>query len=117
MPGNPGAIITEAEQRFPVRIVIRVPGDGIGTRYGSMTEWLDENCGINGWSIAPAGTRGIANDAVAVYVNSPTCAVGFVARWCVPGDPPGFYALRADEPAQREPSLGHFSPWRDTPDR
>jgi hypothetical protein len=31
MPGNPRAIITEAEQRFPLRIVIRVPGDGIGT--------------------------------------------------------------------------------------
>jgi hypothetical protein len=125
MPGNRRAIIAEAEQRFPLRIVIRVPGDGIGSRYGPMTAWLDENCGINGWSIAPAGTRGIVNDAVALYLNRPTCAVGFVARWCrpkvvtpegyIPGDPPGFYALRQDEPAQREPSRGHFSPWRDPP--
>jgi hypothetical protein len=94
MPGNPRAIITEAEQRFPIRIVIRVSGDGIGTRYGLMTEWLDENCGLGGWSITPAGTRGILNDAFAVYMNGPTCAVAFVARWCVGGDPPGFYELR-----------------------
>ena len=117
MPGNVRAIIAEAESRFPIRIAIRVPPDGFGQRYAPMCRWLDENCGINGWSIAPAGTRGILNDAVAVYVNSPTCAVGFVARWCIPGDPPGFYELRQDEPAQREPNLGHFSPWRDTPGR
>jgi hypothetical protein len=110
MPGNPRAIIAEAEQRFPVRIVIRVPEGGIGTRYTPMTEWLDENCGIRGWSITPAGTRGILNDAVAVYLNGPTCAVGFVARWCVPGDPPGFYALREDEPARRVPMQPHKTP-------
>jgi hypothetical protein len=127
MPGNPRAIIAEAEQRFPVRIAIRVPPGGFGQRYAPMCRWLDENCSVGGWLIAPAGTRGIANDAVAVYLNGPTCAVGFVARWCrpkvvtpegcIPGDPPGFYALREDEPAQWEPSLGHFSPWRDTPYR
>jgi hypothetical protein len=59
MPGNPRAAITEAEQRFPLRIVIKVPGDGIGTRYTPMTEWLDENCGIHSWSITPVGTRGV----------------------------------------------------------
>src|SRR5580704_14749580 len=90
MPGNPRAIIAEAEQRFPVRIIIRVPGDGIGTRYAPMTE----NCGIHGWSITPAGTRGIRNDAIAVFMNGPTCAVAFVARWRVLGDPPGFYEFR-----------------------
>jgi hypothetical protein len=71
MPGNPRAIIAEAEQRFPVHIVIRVPEGGIGTRYMPMTEWLDENCGIRGWSLTPAGTRGIRNDAIAVYMNAP----------------------------------------------
>src|SRR5580704_18168669 len=45
MPGNPRAIVAEAEQRFPVRIVIKVPPGGNGTRYIQMTEWLDENCG------------------------------------------------------------------------
>jgi hypothetical protein len=45
-----------------------------------MTEWLDENCGLGGWAIAPAGTRGIANDAVAVFVSTPICAAAFIAR-------------------------------------
>jgi hypothetical protein len=112
MPGNPCAIVAEAEQRFPVRIVIRVPEGGIGTRYTPMTEWLDENCGIWGWSITPAGTRGIRNDAIALYVNGPTCAVAFVARWCIPGDPPGFYELRQQEPERHMRSGGHSSPPR-----
>lgn len=112
MPGNPKAIITEAERLFPVRIVIKVPPGGISTRYMPMTVWLDENCGIRGWSITPAGTRGVLNDAFAVYMNGPACAVAFVARWCVPGDPPGFYTLREDEPARRVPSGGHSSPPR-----
>jgi hypothetical protein len=117
MPDNPRAIIAEAESRFPIRIAIRVPPDGFGQRYGPMCRWLAENCGVDGWSIAPAGTRGILNDAVAVYVNSPSCAVGFVARWCrpkvvtpegcVPGDPPGFYELRQYEPARRVPMQPH----------
>jgi len=38
-----------------------------------MSEWLDDNCGVGGWSITPAGTRGVLNDAIAVYVNIPTC--------------------------------------------
>ena len=112
MRGNPRAIIAEAEQRFPRAYCARVPGDGIGTRYAAMTEWLDENCGIGGWSITPAGTRGVLNDAIAIYMNGPTCAVAFVARWCTPGDPPGFYELRQDEPARRTPSGGHSSPPR-----
>jgi hypothetical protein len=77
-----------------------------------MTEWLDENCGIGGWSITPAGTRGILNDAVALYVNGPTCAAAFVARWCIPGDPSGFYELRQAEPERRVQSAGHSSPPR-----
>jgi hypothetical protein len=113
MPGNPKAIIAEAERRFPVRIAIRVPPGGIGQRHLPLTEWLDENCGISGWSITPAGTRGVTNDAIAVYVNTPTCAVAFVPRWCVPGDPPGFYELREGEPERRERIWGHSSPIRD----
>jgi hypothetical protein len=42
MPGNPRAIIAEAERQFPVGIVIRVPPNGIGTRYTLMTKWLDD---------------------------------------------------------------------------
>lgn len=111
MPGNPRRQITaKAEEQYPVRIIVRVPPLGLGTRYNAISDWLDDNCGVNGWAIGPAGTRGIGNDAVAVYLNSPTCAVAFVARWCVPGNPPGLYELRETEPARREPSKPHKSP-------
>jgi hypothetical protein len=70
-----------------VRIAVRVPGSGLGQRYMAISAWLDDNCGVGGWSITPAGTRGVLNDAMAVYVNTPTCAVAFIARWLVPGDP------------------------------
>jgi hypothetical protein len=110
MPGIPRAIIAQAEQCFPVCIVIKVPGGGIGSRYRPMTEWLDENCGIRGWSITPAGTRGVRNDAIAVYMNGPTCAVAFVARWCVPGDAPGPYEFRSDKPERRVPAPHHKTP-------
>jgi hypothetical protein len=105
MPGNPRAIITEAESRFPIRIAIRVPLDGFGQRYAAMCLWLDEICGIKGWSLAPAGTRGILNDAVAVYVKHR------LAPWALwPAGPPGFYALQEDEPGRRVPMQPHKIP-------
>lgn len=107
MPGNPRAIVAEAERRFPVRLIVKVPPSGLGHRYPAMSDWLDENCGLGGWAITSAGTRGVPNDAVAVYVNTPTCAAAFVARWLVTGDPPGFYVLRPDEPARRVPLAAH----------
>lgn len=110
MPGNPRAIVAEAERRFPVRIAIKVPPHGIGQRYKPMSDWLDENCGVEGWSIAPAGTRGVLIDAMAVYVSNPTCAVAFVARWLVPGNPPGLYDVRTDEPPRRVPAPDHSTP-------
>jgi hypothetical protein len=33
MPGNPKGIVADAERRFPLRIVIKVPPGGIGARY------------------------------------------------------------------------------------
>lgn len=79
MPGNPRAIVAEAERRFPVRLAVKVPPGGLGHRYPAMSEWLDENCGVNGWAITSAGTRGVLNDAVAVYVSNPTCAAAGAA--------------------------------------
>jgi hypothetical protein len=112
MPGNPRAIVADAERQFPVRIAVRVPPGGFGQRYSAMRDWLDENCRVGGWSIAPTGTRGVLNDAIAVYMSGPACAVAFVARWCVPGDPPGFYAMRTDEPPRRVPREPHSWPPR-----
>ena len=49
MPGNPRAMITSAERRFPVRIRIAIPPNGLGQRHTQITSWLDENSGADGW--------------------------------------------------------------------
>jgi hypothetical protein len=59
MPGNPQAIITTAERRFPFRIKLAVPPGGFGQRYTHMTAWLDEDCGADSWAATPSGTRGV----------------------------------------------------------
>lgn len=111
MPGNPRRQITaRAEERFPLRIVIRTPPGGFGARYTVMMEWLDEHCGVDGWAIGPAGTRGVRNDAIAVYVGNPTCALAFIARWCVSGEPPGMYGFRQSDPPGRVPAAHHKTP-------
>jgi hypothetical protein len=79
MPGKPCQIVAEAERQFPIRIIVKVPEGGIGARNTGITDWLDKNCGMRNWSLCPAGTRGILNDASAVYLNTLVCAVGFVA--------------------------------------
>jgi hypothetical protein len=57
--------------------------------------------------ITSAGTRGVVNDAIAVDFRELACALGFVARWCSAGDPPGFYQVREDEPTRSSsPLLG-----------
>jgi hypothetical protein len=51
---------------------------GLGARLTEMYAWLDENCGADGWTM----TRGVVNDAVAIYFLNATSAVAFVSRWC-----------------------------------
>ena len=80
MPGNPREIITSAEQRFPVRIRIAVPPNGLGQRHTQMTDWLDENCGADGSAMTPSGTRGVLTDALSIYFADATFASAFVAR-------------------------------------
>jgi hypothetical protein len=46
-------MIAEAERRFPVRIRVGVPPDGLGSRLGQIKAWLDENAGAEGWAITP----------------------------------------------------------------
>jgi hypothetical protein len=68
--------------------------------------------GVSG-SVTPflsPGTRGISNDAIAVYVGNPTCALAFIARWCEPGDPPGLYELRRADPPGRVLPPHHKTP-------
>ena len=82
MAASSGFMIAEAERRFPVRIRIGVPPDGLGPRLDRIKVWLDENCGANGWAMTPSGTRGVLNDALSVYFADATLASAFVARWC-----------------------------------
>src|SRR5260370_41006410 len=86
----------EVEYRFPVRIRIGIPPEGLGNRLRQMNAWLDANCGADGRTSTPSSTRGGVNDALAVCFADATLASAFVARWCamqrgeiVDGGPPG----------------------------
>jgi hypothetical protein len=106
MPGNPREMITTDERRFPVRISIAVPPNGLGQRHTQITTWLDENCGADGLAITPSGTRGVLNDALSIYFADATLARAFVARWCVRPKVQttgGVFQVREDEP---EPRVG-----------
>ena len=39
----------DAERRFPVRVRIAVPPEGLGSRLDQIIAWLDANCGADGW--------------------------------------------------------------------
>jgi hypothetical protein len=104
MPGNPREMITSAERRFPVRIRIAVPPNGLGQRYTQITTWLDENCGSDGWVLTPSGTRGVLNDALSIYFADATLASVFVARWCagyIVETADGVFQVRDDAPEAR----------------
>ena len=73
--------VREAERRFPVRVRIAVPPEGLGSRLDQIIAWLDANCGADGWISTPSSTRGVVNDALAVYFLDATIASAFVARW------------------------------------
>jgi hypothetical protein len=113
MPGNPREIITTAERRFPVRIRIAVPPNGLGQRYTQITDWLDENCGADGWAITPSGTRGVLNDAISIYFAEATLASAFVARWCNTArveTTGGVFQVREGEPEPRVGAALHRTP-------
>jgi hypothetical protein len=97
-------MINVAEGRFPVRIRIAVPPNGLGQRHTQITAWLDENCGADGWAMTPSGTRGVLNDALLIYFADATLASGFVARWYVGAKvetTDGVFQVRDDEPESR----------------
>jgi hypothetical protein len=103
MPGNPREMVTMAERSFPVRVRIAVPPGGLG-HHAQMTAWLDENCGSDGWTMTPSGTRGVLNDATSIYFADATLASAFVARWCVGSKVEtagGVFCVREDDPTPR----------------
>src|SRR5260370_38104582 len=72
----------EVEYRFPVRIRIGIPPEGLGSRLRQMNAWLDANCGADGWTSTPSSTGGVVNDALAICFADATLASALVARWC-----------------------------------
>ena len=104
MAASSGFMIAEAERRFPVRIRIGVPPDGLGSRLDRIKEWLDENCGSSGWAMTPSGTRGVLNDGLSIYFGDPILASAFVARWCARSRTEtgsGVFQVRENEPTPR----------------
>jgi hypothetical protein len=115
MAASSGFMIVEAERRFPVRIRIGVPPDGLGSRLDQIKAWLDENAGADGWAMTPSGTRGVLNDALSIYFGDPTLATAFVARWCVGyqvESTGGVFQVREDEPTPRVGAALHRTPER-----
>jgi hypothetical protein len=113
MPGNPREMITMAERRFPVRIRIGIPPEGLGQRHSHITAWLDENCGADGWAMTPSGMRGVLNDAVSIYFLDAMLASAFVAPWCTGykvETAEGVFRVRDDEPMPRAPASMHRTP-------
>ncbi len=102
-----------AERRYPVRIRIAVPPEGLGRQLAVMLGWLDETCGAEGWATAPAGTAGIVNDAVAFYFADAAFAQAFVARFCCGyrvETIAGAFAVRDDMPPARRRAAVHKTP-------
>jgi hypothetical protein len=105
--------VRDAEGRFPVRIKIAVPPEGLGGRLDQIIAWLDANCGAEGWASTPSSTRGVVNDALAIYFADATIAVAFVARWCIGQKVEivdGVYRVRDDEPTPRIGAALHRTP-------
>ena len=102
----------KSDLRFPVRIRIAIPARGLGD-LNQMHAWLDEHCGLTGWAIAPAGTRGVINDALAIYFLDAAIASAFVTRWCKGQKAEvdqGAFLVREDAPARRIPAGHHKTP-------
>jgi hypothetical protein len=113
MPRNLREMITAAERLFSVRIRVGVPPGGLGQRYSQITDWLDANCGADGWALTPAGTRGVLNDAISIYFADAMLAGAFVARWCIWAKVEtagGVFQVRDDDPAPRVGAGLHRTP-------
>jgi hypothetical protein len=102
-----------AERRYPVRVRIAVPPEGLGRQLEVMHAWLDETCGAEGWAAAPAGTTGVVNDALALYFEDAAFAHAFVSRFCCGyrvETIAGAFALRSAVSSKRRGTAAHKPP-------
>ena len=111
MAASSGLMIAEAERRFPVRIRIGVPPDGLGSRLDRIKVWLDESCGADGWAMTPSGTRGLLNDALSIYLGDLTLpsASSLDGGYQVE-TAGGVFQVREDESAPRVGATLHRTP-------
>ena len=103
----------EAERRYPVRVRIAVPPEGLGRQLEIMHAWHDEICGAQGWATAPAGTTGVVNNAIALYFEDASLAHAFVARFCCGyrvETIAGAFAIRDDARETRRVAAVHKTP-------
>ncbi len=103
----------EAERRYPVRVRIAVPPEGLGQQLALMHAWLDDTCGAVGWAAAPAGSVGVVNDAIAFYFADAAFAHAFVARFCCGyrvETIAGAFAVRSEGPPPRRIATTHKTP-------
>jgi hypothetical protein len=113
MAASSKLMIGEAERRFPVRVRVAVPPDGLGTRLDRIKVWLDDNCGADGWAMTPSGLRGVRNDSIAIHLRDPALVSAFVARWCRASQADiveGAFHVRDDAPAARRTAPLHRTP-------
>ena len=113
MAASSKLMIIEAERRFPVRIRVGVPPEGLGDRLDQIRAWLADNCGADGWALTPSGVRGVLNDVLSIYFLDPSLASAFAARWCAGyrvEAAEGVFRVRDDEPATRVGTGLHRTP-------
>ena len=96
--------ILDAERRFPVRIRVAVPSEGLSVSLDRIVAWLDAQLRC-GWvdldSIKRARRRQRCAGHLFRRYNARTA---FVARWCVAQKVDildGVYRVRGDEPTPR----------------
>ena len=80
MPASPRHAIEDVPTPLPWRVLVAVPPGGFGGQLMTMRTWLDHYC-TGGWAAAPAGLRGVVNDAVAFYFADRAAASAFIGRF------------------------------------
>lgn len=69
---------------FPVRVYLRVPGDGLGRRLDALLQWLSENLDRGDYAIHAGGRHPGSNgleDRLAIYVRHPEIASTLLAQF------------------------------------
>lgn len=55
------------ERRFPIRLLFRVPGDGLGRTLDDMHDWLREHVARQDYAVHACGRGPSGDDRMAVY--------------------------------------------------